>query len=84
MHKGLSLEQLDRDEEAAACYDTVLKAEPAHRDALIHKGVALTKLDRYDDAVECYDRVLGVYPDDVQAHLYKEYSLLFWKNTGMQ
>ena len=78
IHKGLILEQLDRDEEAAVCYDAVLKADPAHRDALVHKGVVLTKLDRYADAVECYDRVLERYPDDVQAHLYKEYALLFF------
>ena len=64
---GLSLQALDRLEEALESYDRALAVRPQYAEALFNRGVTLQKLRRPDDAVESYDRAVAVRPDYAEA-----------------
>lgn len=69
--KGQSLLNLDKPDEALACYDEILKLEPEHPEALVKKGVALEQLRQVEDALRCYDRAIAADGSLTVAYLQK-------------
>ena len=59
---GLALQQLQRHDEALACYDRALALRPDSVEALNNKGNTLRELKRLDAAVECYELALKIRP----------------------
>ena len=57
--KGQSLLNLDKANEALACYDKILAQVPNHPEALVKKGVALEQLRQVEDALRCYDSAIA-------------------------
>ena len=49
-------------EEAIACYDRALAANPEHENAWVNKGRTLQQLGRTQDAAECFRRAIKVNP----------------------
>jgi tetratricopeptide (TPR) repeat protein len=64
---GLSLQALNRLEEALENYDHALTVHPQYAEALFNRGVALQKLRRLDEAVNSYDRAVAVRPNYAEA-----------------
>jgi len=71
MAKGQSLFQLEKFEQALACFDDVLRLQPNHAEALVKKGDALEQLRRVDDAIQCYDRAIAADESLTVAYLHK-------------
>jgi tetratricopeptide (TPR) repeat protein len=69
--KGQSLLNLDKSEEAMACFDEILTLHPGHPEALVKKGTALEKLRRLNEAVECYDKAIAADDSMTIAYLCK-------------
>jgi len=69
--KGQSLLNMDKAEEALACFDEVLALEPNNADALVKKGTALERLRKLNEAIECYDRAIAADSSMTIAYLYK-------------
>jgi tetratricopeptide (TPR) repeat protein len=69
--KGSLLLELKRAREAIACYDEILRTEPAHAEALVRKGSALEQLGRDEEALECYDAAIRADKRKTIAYLYK-------------
>jgi len=69
--KGQTLLDLDRAEEALACFDEALKLEPQHAEALLKKGAALEQARKPDEAIACYDRVIATHQTFTMAYLQK-------------
>ena len=69
--KGQSLLNLEKPDEALACYDEILKREPNHPEALVKKGVALEQLRQVEDALRCYDRAIAADGSLTVAYLQK-------------
>jgi len=69
--KGESLMNLDKTEEALACFDEILGFEPDHSDALVKKGDALERLHRIDEAIGCYDHAIAAGGSLTVAYLHK-------------
>lgn len=69
--KGQSLLNMDKAEEAMACFDEALALEPNNADALVKKGTALERLRKLDEAIECYDRAIAADHSMTIAYLYK-------------
>ncbi|MGC4072360.1 MAG: tetratricopeptide repeat protein [Nibricoccus sp.] len=69
--KGLLLLELNRAREALACYDEILRTEPANAEALVRKGSALEQLRRDEEALECYDAAIRADRRKTLAYLYK-------------
>jgi tetratricopeptide (TPR) repeat protein len=69
--KGESLLNLDKAEEALACYDEILAQHPEHPEALVKKGAALEQLRKTDDALRCYDRAIAADGSLTVAYLQK-------------
>ncbi|MHC1752270.1 tetratricopeptide repeat protein [Humidesulfovibrio sp.] len=61
---GVSLSNLDREEDALQLFDQVLALKPADYHALRNKGVALSKLDRNEEAIQLFDQALALKSDD--------------------
>jgi tetratricopeptide (TPR) repeat protein/predicted Ser/Thr protein kinase len=72
-HKGISLYNIGRFEEAITCFDKALELN--QKDALIwnNKGLALYKNKRFEEAVKCFDRALLLNPRYLSA----------WNNRGL-
>jgi superkiller protein 3 len=60
----LTLKNLERYEEAIACYDKAIEIEPDYYSDWRNKGDAFFYLKRYEDAVACYDKAIEIQPDD--------------------
>ncbi len=62
LNKGISLVELEKYEEAVACYDRASILDT--NDSLIwyNRGVALTQLEKYDDALLSYDKAIEISP----------------------
>ena len=69
--KGQSLLNLDKAEEALACFDEVLALDANHPEALVKKGAALERLRKLDEAIACYDRAIAADGSLTVAYLYK-------------
>jgi len=69
--KGQSLLNMDKPEEALACFEEILKTEPSHGEALVKKGLALEALDKSDEALKCYDQAISGNSDLTIAYLQK-------------
>jgi len=69
--KGSLLLELNRAREAIACYDEILRTEPANAEALVRKGSALEQLRRDEEALECYDAAIRADKRKTLAYLYK-------------
>lgn len=69
--KGQSLLNLDKAEEALACFDEALALEPNNADALVKKGSALERLRKLNEAIDCYDRAIEADRSMTIAYLYK-------------
>jgi tetratricopeptide (TPR) repeat protein len=69
--KGQSLLNLDKAEEALACFNEILMLHPGHSEALVKKGTALEKLRRLNEAVECYDKAIAADDSLTIAYLCK-------------
>jgi len=69
--KGQSLLNLDKPEEAVACFDQVLALDARHPEALVKKGAALERLRKLDEAIVCYDRAIAADNSLTVAYLYK-------------
>lgn len=69
--RGQSLLNLDRAEEALACFNEALEQSPNHAEALVKKGIALERLRRLDEALEHYDRAIASDRSFTMAYLYK-------------
>jgi tetratricopeptide (TPR) repeat protein len=69
--KGQSLLNMDKPEEALACFDEALALEPNNADALVKKGTALERLRKLNEAIECYDHAIAADVSMTIAYLYK-------------
>jgi glycosyl transferase family 25 len=65
--RGDELAREDRLEDALACYDTALAADPGHLRALNNRGLMLHRLRRLDEALVCFERVLALTPSSAEA-----------------
>src|SRR5207253_709940 len=54
LERGQSLLTGDHPEDAIACFDEILAAEPNNAEALVKKGAALEKLRQPQEALEYY------------------------------
>ncbi len=71
MERGQALLSADRPEEALACFEEILAAEPNNAEALVKKGTALEKLRQPQEALECYDRAIAANSSLTIAYLHK-------------
>jgi len=71
-NKGVSLDNLDKFQEAIACYNRALEINPMDADVWSNKGTALYKLGKLQEAVDCFDRALDINPRLAEA----------WYNKG--
>jgi tetratricopeptide (TPR) repeat protein len=69
--KGQTLLNLDKVEEALACFEQILVLAPDHPEALVKKGSVLERLRRLDEAIECYDRAISKDSSMTIAYLHK-------------
>jgi len=69
--KGQSLLNLDKPDEAVACFDQVLALDANHPEALVKKGAALERLRKLDEAIACYDQAIAADSSLTVAYLYK-------------
>ena len=76
VNKALSLDALQRYDEALALFDAILKSEPALLSALEGKACTLEKMGRLDEALRLWDRALALDPRAATAQLSKGNALL--------
>jgi len=69
--RGQTLLNSDRAEEAIACFDEILAADPNNAEALVKKGTALEKLRQPQEALEYYDRAIAADSTLTIAYLHK-------------
>ncbi len=69
--KGQSLLNLDKFDEATACFDEALALEPNNAEVLVKKGVTLERQRKLDEAIEYYDRAIAADGSMTIAYLYK-------------
>jgi tetratricopeptide (TPR) repeat protein len=69
--KGQSLLNLEKIEEAIACFDEILALDPKHAETLIKKGEALERLRRPEEAILCYDAAIAADNGLTIAYLHK-------------
>lgn len=68
---GHSLLAVGKAQEAAACYNEVLRLDLNHAEALVKRGAALERLKQDDEAIQCYDRAIRADAKMTLAYLYK-------------
>ena len=71
LSRGQSLLNMDKADEALACFDEALALEPNHPEALVKRGTALERLRKLTEAIECYDRAIEADASMTIAYLYK-------------
>jgi len=69
--KGQSLLNVEKAEEALACFEEVLALDGRNAEALVKKGAALERLRKLNEAIECYDRAIEADSTMTIAYLYK-------------
>ena len=60
--KGIDLCELERYEEAIACFDAAIRLDPRLSDAWNNKGMSLHGLERYEEAIACFDAAIRLDP----------------------
>ena len=71
LERGQALLAADQPEDALACFEEVLAAEPNNAEALVKKGTALEKMRQPQEALECYDRAIAANSSLTIAYLHK-------------
>ena len=71
--KGAALADLEKHEEAIACYDTAIRMDPRNAEVWNSEGVSLEILGRYEQAVKCHDKAIEINPRNADA----------WSNKGV-
>lgn len=71
-NRAVTLEHMDRLEDAAESYLRCLQINAHNDDALFSRGVILEKLGRLDEAAEAYVKALRLNPDHDEAMLHLE------------
>lgn len=71
LSKGQSMLNLDKPQDALACFDEALGLDSNHAEALVKKGTALERLQKLDEAIQCYDRAISVDGSLTIAYLHK-------------
>jgi Tfp pilus assembly protein PilF len=66
-NRGITLQVLNRLEEALESYDRALAAWPEYPEALYNRGIVLHQLKRFEEALESYDRALAQRSDYAEA-----------------
>jgi tetratricopeptide (TPR) repeat protein len=69
--KGQALLNLDATEDALACFNEVLEANPNNAEALVRRGLAFEKLQNWEQALDSYDRAIAADHSLTIAYLYK-------------
>ena len=64
--KGVELSELERYEEAIACYDKAISLDPELSDAWYNKGLALDCLERHKEAIACYSEAISLDPENAE------------------
>jgi len=54
-NKGITLDNLEKYDEAIICYNEVIRLNPEYLDVWREKGDVLVKLGKYDKARKCFD-----------------------------
>jgi len=71
MERGQTLLNNDQPEEAIACFDEILAADPNNAEALVKKGTALEKMRQPQEALAYYDRAIAADNTLTIAYLHK-------------
>lgn len=72
INKGIALKNLDRENEAIACYDKVINdIDPRYKKAWYNKAVALEKIGETEKAKECLNQALSIDPSYPHAVSFK-------------
>jgi tetratricopeptide (TPR) repeat protein len=69
--KGQVLLSLGDAENALACFDQAIAANPRHAEANVKRGLALERLKRFDEALASYERAIVLNRSLTQAYLCK-------------
>jgi len=70
MHvKAFCYKYLEKYDEAAKCYDLLMKMDPHSIDPKIESADIFIELEQYDKASHLYDQVLSIEPDNLEALL---------------
>lgn len=69
--KGQSLLNLEKAEEALACFNEILATDPKHAETLMKKAATLERLGKLDEAVQCCDDAIAADKSFTVAYLYK-------------
>jgi tetratricopeptide (TPR) repeat protein len=67
MNRGVTLNELNRYEEALASYDKAISLKPDYHEAWMNRGVSFSKLNRYEEALVAYDKAISIEPDYADA-----------------
>ena len=68
--RGLTLHQQGQLQRAAQLYDSVVRRNPGHFDALHHLGIIALQQGQPERAATLIGRAIGLYPGHAQAHLH--------------
>jgi tetratricopeptide (TPR) repeat protein len=63
LNRGLSLQVLERYEDAVASFDKVIELDSQSHKAWNYKGYMLVQLEKDQEALECFDNALEIKPD---------------------
>ncbi|MDP7408990.1 MAG: tetratricopeptide repeat protein, partial [Luminiphilus sp.] len=61
--------QMDRDQDALACYNRAIEAAPSHLPARVNKGRSLLALSRLEEATTLYTDILEQLPEHTNARI---------------
>jgi tetratricopeptide (TPR) repeat protein len=74
--KALSLQQLDRTDEAIVTWDSAIDSSPSNPDFYYNKAILLHSMENYSAAAEAYLKSIELNPDDNEARLNAARALL--------
>jgi tetratricopeptide (TPR) repeat protein len=75
-NRGFSLSVLGKHDEALACFDKILEANPNHYMAWGNKGLVYHALGRHEEALACIEKVIEIKPGDGAA--WSKKGLFLW------
>jgi tetratricopeptide (TPR) repeat protein len=65
-NRGISLDELGRNEEAIESYEKAIELKPDSYEAWYNRGISLDELGRNEEAIESYEKAIELKPDDHQ------------------